>query len=62
MIFGNYFTSITYTVMTDPRFEKQIESVDEILSNAYELVGDEFALHHLMQQNEVSFNKNAINS
>lgn len=46
-------TCIFIGFMTTNIYENQIRSINEIINNNFELIGDDFALQHLMQQNEV---------
>lgn len=47
--------SMILLFITNPIFNSQIESIQELMNGHFELVGDEFALIHLMGQNQVSF-------
>lgn len=59
-IFGALLTYIVATsfyllLLTNPRFEDQIKLRHEIIDERFELVGEGFALQHLMKQNQVNF-------
>lgn len=41
-------------ILMNPIYEDQINSIAEILDDSFEIVGDSFALHHIMRKNEVS--------
>lgn len=59
-IFGSMIfmiVSIAKTLMfvTTTFYEKQIDSIQEIVDGSFDLIGDDFALQHLMKQTEVGF-------
>lgn len=54
MIFVITTMSVMFKIMTNPIYENQVKTIEEIV-NRFDLVGDEFALQHLMRQNEVIF-------
>lgn len=58
MIFNISCLTIGIRSNTIPIYEHQIDSILHIVSNSFELVGDDFALEHLMRQNEVDYNIN----
>lgn len=45
--------SILLHYVTHPIYENQIQSIEEIIDNDFEIVGDSFALQHLKMQNQV---------
>lgn len=60
------FGSLIFTVSTLAFFIKalnsvmyadQIKSIQEIIDNSFKLYGDSFAFHHLINQNQVNYNK-----
>lgn len=62
ILFGGiiYMTTITTLVVnlfTSSTYYPQIQTVEEILSNNFSLVGKKFALQKLLQQNEVILKK-----
>lgn len=46
--------SIVLLLITHPFYENQIKSIQEIIDGDFKLVGDGFALQHLMQQKQVN--------
>lgn len=53
MVFMNNVLSFILKSMTSSIYDSQVESVHEIIDGSYKLFGDNFALQHLMKQNEV---------
>lgn len=53
MIFTIYFGGVMLTFIMEPIYEKQINSIQEIVDQSFDLTGDEFAWQHLMRQTEV---------
>lgn len=53
IVFGSNVLSFILRTMTSTVYEKQVESVQEVMRRSYELAGDEFALQHLIIRNEV---------
>lgn len=47
-------TSMLLFFLTKPLYEKQIQSIGEIIDKDFEIVGDGFALQHLKMQHQVS--------
>lgn len=45
--------SIIFKFVTTPLYENQIQSVQEIIARSFHVIGDEFALQHLTNRNEV---------
>lgn len=56
LIFIVSVLAIFMKTVTTQMFAHRIETIREIVQNSYKLIGDEFALQHLMRQNEVSTN------
>lgn len=56
IVYYNYIQSYWIIFMTNPLFKKQIDSVDTILSHSFELVGDEFVLHHITKRASIEHN------
>lgn len=53
MIFTICYYARFQHISTKYFYNDQIESISAIVNNSFELMGDEFALKHLMNQNEV---------
>lgn len=53
MIYTISTMSIMFKFITKPIYKHQIQSVQEIIDQRFHLIGDEFALQHLIRQNEV---------
>lgn len=53
MLFMIVVIAKTFAFATTPLYDKQIDSIREIVDESFDLIGDDFALQHLMQQNEV---------
>lgn len=60
MIFATLTSSILLTIATNPIQRPQIQTIHEILMQNFSLVGDQFALDKMMQQNKVNQFKNGF--
>lgn len=47
-------TSMLLLLLKNPMYEKQIQSIEEIIRKDFEIVGDKFAFQHLKMQHQVS--------
>lgn len=56
MIYVITMMSLILKCLCNPIFEDQIETIEEIIDNSYDLVGDGSALQHLMRRREVRKN------
>lgn len=59
-LYANTVFSITVLAifmksLTTVFYDKPIETIQEIVDKSFKLTGDEFALQHLINQNEVSY-------
>lgn len=59
IVYTTILVSFTLNAIRDPQLENQITSIKEIINkeSPYQLIGDGFALQHLLRQNEVDFSK-----
>lgn len=55
IIITNFISSFMLLLLTTPIYENQIESIQEIVDNQFEVISDTFALQHLKLQNQVYF-------
>lgn len=53
MIFIISVVSKMIILTVTPIYEKQIDSIEEIVEKSFDLAGDSFAKQHLMKQTEV---------
>lgn len=53
VVFNICLISCMINFLKKPLYEDQIDSIQQIINNSYELAGDEFALEHLVKQNGV---------
>lgn len=53
LIFSTTLNTMVVKVFTTPIFSPQIQNINQILDGDFDLVGSEFVLDKLMQQNEV---------
>lgn len=54
MLLNIIVISFALFFITNQIFEEQTDTVQKIIENQFKLVGDEFALHHLVRQNQVN--------
>lgn len=54
LIFTIVILSLTVKLTKMEMFNEQIKMVDEIVRGSFELTGNQFSLHHLMQKTEVN--------
>lgn len=54
MLINIIFISFALLFITKQIFEKQIDTIQEIVDNRFEVMGDGFALQHLNRQNQVN--------
>lgn len=55
MNFGAAYHSILISVLTSPRYDKQISSLNEILNNNFKISGGHHILTYFKENNEVEF-------
>lgn len=55
LIYNVCILSTMINLMKVPLYETQVDSIQQIINDAYELTGDNFTLTHLKKQNEVYF-------
>lgn len=60
LVFVNNVLSFIIRNMTSTIYEHQIETIQEIIENSFELTGDDFTFKHLIQQNEVILLENLL--
>ena len=53
LVFNTCVLSTIINFLKKPLYKHQIDSIQEIINEPYALAGDEFALEHLREQNEV---------
>lgn len=54
MLYSNVILSAIINIIWEPIYQHQVKSIKEVVDGSFEMVGDELALRHMIQNNEVS--------
>lgn len=56
-LFATLLSTMTVKILTTPLYNSQIKSIDQIIENKFQLVGNMFAYQKITKQNQVNFFK-----